>query len=94
MAALSKIKSYSDVVDYFKELPFYKKSIKKPNIKRLKNINQLAELPFHDQLSLIRTDQAFRRYAISYKVGLVEKKDPLVQLEASNHLLKICLVIF
>ena len=29
MAVLSKIKSHSDAVDYFKELPFYIKLIKK-----------------------------------------------------------------
>ena len=34
MAILSEIKSHSDVIDYFKELPFYNKSIKKP-VKRL-----------------------------------------------------------
>ena len=28
MAVLSKIKSHSDAVDYFKELPFYNKPIK------------------------------------------------------------------
>ena len=39
MAILSKIKSHSDVIDYFKELPFYNKPIKKP-AKRLKNIDQ------------------------------------------------------
>ena len=38
--------SHSDVIDYFKELPFYKKLIKKPKVKRLKNIDQLIELPF------------------------------------------------
>ena len=27
MAILSKIKSHSDVIDYFKELPFYNKPI-------------------------------------------------------------------
>ena len=31
-----KIKSHPGVVDYFKELPFYNKYIKKPKIKRLK----------------------------------------------------------
>ena len=46
MAVLSKIKSHSDVADYFKELPFYNKLIKKPKIKWLKNIDQLAELLF------------------------------------------------
>ena len=53
MAVLSKIKSHSDAVDYFKELPFYNKPIKKPKVKRLKNIDRLAELPFYEQLSVI-----------------------------------------
>ena len=38
MAVLSKIKSNSDVVDYFKELPFYNKPIKKPKIECLKTL--------------------------------------------------------
>ena len=45
MTVLSKI-THSSAVDYFKELPFYNKPIKEPKIKRLKNIDQLAELPF------------------------------------------------
>ena len=71
-------------INYFKELPFFNVSIDKPKIKRLSNINLLAELPFHDQLSVIKTDQAFSGYARSYKVEIVEKKDPIVQLEASK----------
>ena len=54
-------------VDYFKELPFFNASIEKPKIKRLKNVDLLAELPFYDQLSIIKTDQAFKGYARSYK---------------------------
>ena len=46
MTILSKIKSHSDAVDYFKELPFCNKSIKKTKVKRLKNIDRLAELFF------------------------------------------------
>ena len=65
---MSKIKSHSDVIDYFKELPFYNKPIEKP-VKRLKNIDQLAE-----QLSVIKADQAFKEYAMSYRVQIVEKK--------------------
>ena len=38
IAVLSKIKSNSDVIDYFKELPFYNKPIKKPKVKRLKDM--------------------------------------------------------
>ena len=66
--------SHSDVIDYFKELPFYKKIIKKPKLKRLKNIDQLIELPFFEQLDVIKTDQAFNGYGISYKVEIIEKK--------------------
>ena len=51
MAVLSKIKPYSDAIDYFKELPFYDKPIEKPKVKRLKNI---------EQLSVIKIDQAFK----------------------------------
>ena len=38
MTVLSKIKSHSDAVDYFKELPFYNKPIEKPEVKRLKTL--------------------------------------------------------
>ena len=60
MAVLSKIKSHSDAVDYSKELPFYDKPIEKPKVKRLKNIDQLAGLPFYEILGVIKTNQAFR----------------------------------
>ena len=48
MTTLSKIKSHSDTVDYFEELPFYNKPIEKPKVKGLKSIVQLAELPFYE----------------------------------------------
>ena len=38
MTILSEIKSHSDVINYFKELPFYNKPIERP-IKRLKNLD-------------------------------------------------------
>ena len=38
MTALKKVKSRLDVVDYFKELPFYNKHIEKPEIKQLKTL--------------------------------------------------------
>ena len=31
---------------------------------------------------------------MSYKVELIERKDPIVQLEAINQVLKICLMLF
>ena len=40
-------------------------SIDKPIIKRLKNIDLLAELSFYDQLNIIRTEHPFSGYAMS-----------------------------
>ena len=57
---MSKIKPDSDEVDYFKELPFYNKPIEKLKVNRLKNIDRLVELPFYEQLSVIKIDQAFK----------------------------------
>ena len=59
MAILSKIKSHSDVINHFNKLPFYNKPIKRP-VKCLKNIDPLVELPFYEELSVIKTDQAFK----------------------------------
>ena len=84
MAILSKIKPHSDAVDFLKRLSFYNKPIENPKGKRLKNIDRLAKLPFYEQLSIIKTDQAIRGYAMSYKVEIVERKDPTVPLEASK----------
>ena len=67
MTILPKIKSHSDANNYFKELLFYNKPIEKP-IKRLKNIDPLVELPFYEQLSVIKTDQVFTRYECHIKL--------------------------
>ena len=88
MTILSKIKSHSDAVDYFKELPFYNKPIEKAKVKRLKNIDRLAELLFYEQLNVIKTNQAFRGYAMLYKVEIIEGKVLIVQLEASKTIIK------
>ena len=69
MAVLSEINKEN----YFKELPFYNKSIEKPKLKCLTDINLLAELPFYKQTSIIKTNQAFKGHAISYKVEIVEE---------------------
>ena len=77
MTVQKKIKSHPDVINYFKELPFYNKFIQKPKIKQLKNIDLLFELPFYEELSIIKTDQTSKGYAMSYKVEIIDKKDPL-----------------
>ena len=88
MAVLSKTKSHFDAVDYFKELPFYNKPIEKPKVKRLKNIDRLVDFPFYEQLSIIKTDQAFKGYEMSYKIEIIERKDPIVQLKTSEASIK------
>ena len=55
MIALKIIRSHADVVDYFKELPFYNKHIEKPKIKCLKNIDLFFELPFYEKLNVLKT---------------------------------------
>ena len=88
MAVLSKIKTHSDGVNYFKEHCFYNKLIKKPKIKCLKNIDRLAERHFYEQLSAMKTNQAFRAYALSYKAEKLKRKVAFVQLEASKSSIK------
>ena len=61
-------------INYFKELSFFNASIDKPKIKRSSDITLLAELLFHERLSIIKTDQAFSGYARSNKVEILEKK--------------------
>ena len=75
-------------VDYFKELPFLMHLLKNQKLKAKKNVDLLAELPFYDQMNIIKTDQTFKEYARSYKVEIVDKKDLIVQLEASKSSIK------
>ena len=65
MTVLKKIESRPDVINYFKKLLFYNKYIEKLKIKRLNNIDLLSELPFYEELNIIKTDRAFRGYAMS-----------------------------
>ena len=86
IAALKKIKSHPDAVDYFKELRFNNKHIEKPKIKRFRNV--LSKLSYYNELNVIKTNHALIGYTMSYKVELIEKKDPIKQLEASKPSIK------
>ena len=44
----------------------------------------LHEYPFYDKISIVKISQAFKRYARSYKMEILDSKDPLFQLEASK----------
>ena len=64
MTIQKKIKSNQDVTNYFKELSYYNTYIKKPKIKPLRSMDLLSELPFYEELSVIKTDEAFKGYAM------------------------------
>ena len=65
-------------------MPFYNTFIESPEIKKLSNVELLKELPCYDELSIVKNDSAFSGYTRSYKVEIVDKRDPLVQLKASK----------
>ena len=50
----------------------------------LKNFHFIISPSRNEQLSVIKTDQAFRGCAMSYKVEIIERKDAIVQLETSK----------
>ena len=52
--------------------------------KIISNTFLLQELPFYDELNVLKSSNAFSGYARSYKVEIVDHKDPLVQLQASK----------
>ena len=70
--------------ELFQILSFYNVLIEKPKIKHLSKMEFLHEFPFYDELSVVEIPKAIRRYARSYKVVIIEPKDPLAQLEASK----------
>ena len=62
MEALKKVECHYDVVEYFKELPFYNKHTEKPKIKCLKSIDLLSALLSYEKLNAIKRNHAFRTY--------------------------------
>ena len=53
MTFKEKVKPHPDLVEYFKDLPFYNKHIKNPKLKCLKDTNLLSKLPFYEDLNVI-----------------------------------------
>ena len=68
----------------FQVLPFYNLLIEKPKLKHLSAIELLHELTFYAGLSVVEISKAFKRYARSYKVEIIDTKDSLAQLEDSK----------
>ena len=48
----------------------------------------LSELPFYEELNVIKTNHTFRGYALSYEAEIIEKKYPIKQLGPSKSSIK------
>ena len=59
-----------------KILPFYSILMDSPKIKILSNAELLYELPFYDSVNIKEISKAFRRYAKSFSVEIIDSKDP------------------
>ena len=55
--------------------PFYKQPIKNSSIKKLRNFELLHELPFYDDINISRKERAFRGYAETYKVEIINNRN-------------------
>ena len=77
-----------DECKIFKILPFYNSYIKRPKIKKLSSVQLLNELPFYDDLSIVKNKTAFSGYSRSYKVEIVDKRDVIIQLKSSKMVIK------
>ena len=57
----------------FIELQFCNALTEKEYIKRLNNIDMLRELPFYDELSIVKVSKTFKGYARSYSIDVIEE---------------------
>ena len=78
-----------------KEHPFYNVPVRKPYIERLNNIEHLQhELPFYNELSIVKTSKRFRGYARIYSIGIIDSKDLQFNSQIVNQVLKTYLKIY
>ena len=57
-------------------------------VKKLNNVQLMKELPFYDELNIVKNKSAFGGYGRSYKIEIVDKKDVVVQLKSGEVSLK------
>ena len=70
-----------------KVMPFYNVLIdfvKSDAVQKFNNVKLLSELPFDKDLSVREISEAFKRYAKSFRVEIVDRKDPMIQLYLSR----------
>ena len=72
----------------FQILPFCNIFIEKAEVKKVDNVELLKELPFYDEMIIVKNKTAFSGYAQSYKIEIVDKKDVIIQLKFSEIVIK------
>ena len=65
--------------------PYYKQPIKKPRVKKLCNLELLRELTFYGDINISRKERAFKRYAKTYKVEIINDKSLSDSLPVSKN---------
>ena len=68
--------------------PFYKLPIKKPHVKKLSNYELLRELPLYDDIHILRKERAFKEYAETYKVEIINNRNLSDSLSISKNSIK------
>ena len=82
----TKIKQLSTKKLWSKQ-PFYKQPIKNPSIKKLSNFELLRELPFYNNITILRK-KAFKKYAETYEVEIINDKSFSDSLSISKNSIK------
>ena len=70
-----------------KILPFYNvliDFIRSDTVKKFSNVELMSELPFYKDLGVREVSEAFKRYAKSFRVEIVDRKDPMIHLYSSR----------
>ena len=82
--------------DLLKVSPFYNILIdfrQRTKVKKLTNVDLLNELPFYNGLYVKQTSEAFKKYAKSFHIEKIDRKDPLVQLQVSKQCTKDLFIV-
>ena len=83
-----------EIKKFFKKLLFYNAPTEKSRIKNLNNVDMFREVPFYDELNIVNTAKAFKRYAKGYSIEITKDKDGNIndlsaQLEPSKPVIKV-----
>ena len=74
--------------DSLSEQPFFKQPIRKPRIKKLSNHELLQVLPFYDIINVLRKARAFKKYAETYELEIINSKSLNDSLSVSKDSIK------